>query len=294
MYQKFDGGTWDNDAPRNARYIDLWNFLIENSTKKSMKVTILGVSVRFPAGIYSGTVREISRGIGVPVASSFRLLKKLNENRLIEYCSASSFLDDPIEFKKGHRNPLTRRKVNIDNYRVIRIMGKINTSQSTGNNDSPEISEKIEIELSRFPKHKYIKVDEVTRYLSKIRESIPELTDDRFLRNFTYALRMTKKSFFPYLHKSIKADYGVNAEFSEKKPVHQTADIAPDPKPEFNFAQAYREFTKLDERTRNDLLHEAEAQIIKSNPALSPNSPQYKIFLNDAVTNLYRKRQLTR
>lgn len=151
-FAKLNKKIWDSKLSKNPKFIALAAFLASKSTYKPTTDYVFGYKVNYPEGVYTGTIRDISRLTGIPRSTVHRILSRMVELKLIEYASVTNWLeinqkngtkvasknksypsrnDEKItEWDKNRKklndtlvkNLTTRRLVNFNNFKVIRVL----------------------------------------------------------------------------------------------------------------------------------------------------------------------------
>ena len=101
-FSKLDKAIYDNPLSKKPNFIAVWSFLTYRTTYKNEQITIYGIPLHIPSGIYHGTVREIEQGTGVPRSTVHRILKKMEASDMLEYSVITSYI---IHHEKWDKNP---------------------------------------------------------------------------------------------------------------------------------------------------------------------------------------------
>lgn len=293
-FAKLDKEIWNNERlSRNPRFIALWSFLISNTTYQKKAARLFGHKIEYPIGVFDGTIRDISSRTGVARSSVHRILKQMENLKMIEFCSVENWIFSEVKAVNGTviRNRITRRVIDLKNYKVIRLIDHKLSSSAR----EPEVeiatgfAMRIESVLAASPKGK-VKLNDVLDFHRQYKKS-NDVEDDLFLRNLAYSLSKPRKAFFPYLQKAISYDYGIGHDFQardrEIKINEKVIPFSPNLEVESSSSMRLIKGLGIDEQRRIE--YQAQETIFNQHKNINPNTAYFSALVHSEMLQIFNQ-----
>lgn len=146
--------------------------------------------------------------------------------------------------------------------------------------------------LAQYPRNPAIPVESVLAFYDEFQRNAGERSEAKFLRNLVYTLQKAKKSFFSYLHKALRDDYGLGLSFdmamSQQKSFVSNSETGETPSVQQHRIVWKQVFKELPEDQRNSLRREAEHVLQSTLADVKGNSAQYKMLIRNTMLDIFK------